>query len=262
MRLKNKRAIITGAARGIGAAIADLFIAEGAQILITDILLDEGHERAETLGDKAHFLKHDVSSSDDWDQVMAYCKELFGGVDILVNNAGILIFEALETLSPEAVKHILEVNLYGTIIGTQAVGRVMIEQGNGGSIINMSSADGLSAANGLGAYVASKWGVRGFTKAAALEFGLHNIRVNSIHPGGVDTPMANPTSLPRDKFNLGFKPYAAQRGCSPVEIAHAALYFACDDSAYCMGAELAIDGGLTAGHYYFGFPGAPDLNFR
>ncbi len=260
-KLSNKNALITGGARGIGAAIARLFVAEGAQILITDILTDEGQALADELGDAARFIMHDVSDPAAWETAITYMQEQFGDPDILVNNAGILKFETLENLSPQDIKNILDVNLYGTILGTQIVGRVM-QNNKSGTIINMSSADGLSAANALSAYVGSKWGVRGFTKAAALELGLHNIRVNSVHPGGINTPMANPANVSPENFDLGFKVYAAQRGGNPEEVAHAVLYFATDDSQYCMGAELAVDGGLTAGHYYFGLPGAPNPNAK
>jgi len=256
-KLDGKTALVTGAARGIGAAIAKLFVNEGANVVLTDILEAEGQALADELGSKAHFMAHDVSDEGTWEHVLNETVATFGKLDILVNNAGLLMFKAIEDLSVNDMRKQINVNLIGTMIGTQLAGKIMTNQGHGGSIVNMSSADGLSAANGLSAYVASKWGIRGFTKAAALELGLHNIRVNSIHPGGVDTPMANPMNYERDKFDMGFKVYAAQRGCAPEEIAHAALYFASDDSRYCMGSELAVDGGLTAGHYYFGFPGAP-----
>lgn len=261
-RLHNKTALITGGARGIGAATAKLFVDEGAHVVIGDVLDEAGKALQDALGPTATYLHHDVRNENDWARAIELCRSHGNGLDILVNNAGILIFKELIALSAQEIKDILDINLLGTIIGTQKAGQEMITQGRGGSIINMSSADGLSAANGLAAYVASKWGVRGVTKAAALELGLHNIRVNSIHPGGVDTPMANPFGAEREQFDAGFKIYAAQRGCDPMEVAHAALYFASDEAAYCMGAELAIDGGLTAGHYYFGFPGAPNARIK
>lgn len=257
MRLGGKTAIITGGARGIGAAICELFVKEGACVIITDVLDAEGQELAQKLGDKTVFLQQDVRDEVRWQAILGEATTKFSAPDILVNNAGVLHFSALEDFKTEDIRRILDVNLYGTILGTQIVGKAMKETG-GGSIINMSSADGLSAANGLGPYVASKWGVRGFTKAAALEFGPHKVRVNSIHPGGVDTPMANPSEVKREHFDMGFKVYAAQRACDPMEIAHGALYFASDESGYCMGSELAIDGGLSTGHYYFGMPGAPE----
>jgi 3alpha(or 20beta)-hydroxysteroid dehydrogenase len=132
-----------------------------------------------------------------------------------------------------------------------------LERAGGGSIVNMSSADGISGANALTAYCASKFGVRGFTKAAALELGPRGIRVNSIHPGGILTPMSNPQNLPREVYDRGYWIYPAQRAGEPADIGAAAAYLASDDARYCYGTELSVDGGLNAGHYYMAMPGAP-----
>jgi 3alpha(or 20beta)-hydroxysteroid dehydrogenase len=132
-----------------------------------------------------------------------------------------------------------------------------LERAGGGSITNMSSADGIAGANSLTAYCASKFGVRGFTKALALELGPRKIRVNSIHPGGIVTPLSNPGNVPREHYDQGFKIYPAQRAGDPHDIGAAAAYLASDDASYCMGTELLVDGGLVAGHYYASMPGAP-----
>jgi len=260
MKLKDKTAIISGGSRGIGGACVELFAEECANVVIGDVLEAEGKALADKLGDKVVFKRLDVTQEESWADAVATAEAQFGGVDILVNCAGILTFNHVADLTAEEVRKTLDINLYGTIIGTQAVIPPMRKRG-AGSIVNISSTDGLIGSNAHAAYIASKWGVRGFTKAAALELGLENIRVNSIHPGGVDTPLANPMNEEREEYNKRFVTFAAQRACDPTEIAQGVLFFASDDGSYCMGSELAIDGGLTAGLYYYGHPGAPDIKF-
>lgn len=255
-RLDGRLALVTGGARGIGEAIARRFVDEGAKVVITDVLDEEGAALAEALGASASYHHHDVSSLDQWSAVLAQVESAHGRLDCLVNNAGILKFSLLEELSEEDVRKIIEVNLLGTIFGIQSC-VPMLERDGGGSIINMSSADGLTGGNGVAAYCASKFGVRGYTKAAALELGPRGIRVNSIHPGGIFTKMANPSGLSREQYDQGYWIYPGQRAGDPEEIGAAAAYLASDDAAYCFGTELAVDGGLTAGHYYMGVPGAP-----
>ena len=255
-RLLGKTAIVTGGARGIGEAIVRRFVDEGAQVMITDILYDEGQALADEIGDSAIFQNHDVASSTAWSEVLEACEQKFGKVDILVNNAGILKFSRLDDLSEEDIRRIIDVNLIGTILGTQAA-IPFLERAGGGSIVNMSSADGISGANALTAYCASKFGVRGFTKSAAMELGPRGIRVNSIHPGGILTPMANPMNAPRELYDKSYWIYPAQRSGEPADIGAAAAYLASDDSKYCYGTELSVDGGLNAGHYYMKMPGAP-----
>lgn len=255
-RLSGKVALVTGGARGIGEAIVRRFVEEGASVVITDILDDDGAALAEELGDAASYRHLDVTSSEEWAATLRAVEEQHGRLDSLVNNAGILMFSKVEDLPEKAVRKIIEVNLIGTIIGTQAC-IDLIERSGGGSITNMSSADGLTGGNGVAAYCASKFGVRGFTKACALELGPRKIRVNSIHPGGIFTDMANPQGLPRETYDKGYWIYPGQRAGDPSDIGAAAAYLASDDAAYCFGTELAVDGGLTAGHYYMGVPGAP-----
>ncbi len=255
-RLAGKTCLVTGGARGIGEGIVRRFVAEGAKVLITDVLIDEGQALADELGDVAEFSTLDVTSTTDWNRALELAEEKLGPLDCLVNNAGILKFARLDDLTEEDVRKIIDVNLIGTIMGTQAA-IPFIERNGGGSIINMSSADGISGANGLSAYCASKFGVRGFTKSVALELGPRGIRVNSIHPGGILTPMANPTNVPRELYDKGYWIYPAQRSGDVADIGAAAAYLASDDAAYCYGTELSVDGGLNAGHYYMSMPGAP-----
>ena len=256
-RLVGKVALVTGGARGIGEGIVRRFVAEGARVMITDVLVAEGQALADELGAAAAFMKHDVVSRAEWDAALAATEAKFGRLDILVNNAGVIVFKRLDDLTEADMRRIIDINLMGTMIGTQAA-IPALERAGGGSIINMSSADGIAGANSLTAYCASKFAVRGFTKAAALELGPRKIRVNSIHPGGIVTPLSNPTNVPRDQYDKGFRIYAAQRAGDPLDIGAAAAYLASDDAAYCIGTELSVDGGLNAGHYYMSMPGAPN----
>ena len=256
-RLVGKVALVTGGARGIGEGIVRRFVAEGARVMITDVLVAEGQALADELGAAAAFMKHDVVSRAEWDAALAATEAKFGRLDILVNNAGVIVFKRLDDLTEADMRRIIDINLMGTMIGTQAA-IPALERAGGGSIINMSSADGIAGANSLTAYCASKFAVRGFTKAAALELGPRKIRVNSIHPGGIVTPLSNPTNVPRDQYDKGFRIYAAQRAGDPHDIGAAAAYLASDDAAYCIGTELSVDGGLNAGHYYMSMPGAPN----
>ena len=258
-RLENKVAIVTGGARGIGEGIVRRFVEEGARVVIADVLEAEGRALAAELGDVTVFERLDVTSRAEWDRVIAATETHFGKVDSLVNNAGILIFKKLDDLSEDEMRRIIEVNLLGTMIGTQAIVPA-IERAGGGTIINMSSADGISAANGLSPYCASKFGVRGFSQSVALELGPRGIRVNTIHPGGIYTPLANQAGVTREMFDQGFRIYPAQRAGDPADIGAAAAFLASDDARYCIGTELSVDGGLNAGHYYMAVPGAPKLD--
>jgi 3alpha(or 20beta)-hydroxysteroid dehydrogenase len=255
-RLSGKVAIVTGAARGIGEGIVRRFVAEGAQVMITDMLAAEGQMLTDELVAATAFMQHDVVSRAQWDAVIAATETRFGRLDCLVNNAGVIVFKRLDDLSEAEMRRIIDINLIGTMIGCQAA-IPALERAGGGSIINMSSADGIAGANSLTAYCASKFGVRGFTKAAALELGPRKIRVNSIHPGGIVTPLSNPAGIPREQYDMGFRIYPAQRAGDPHDIGAAAAYLASDDASYCMGTELLVDGGLVAGHYYAAMPGAP-----
>lgn len=253
--LANKVALVTGGARGIGEATVRLLHARGAKVVFTDVLADEGNAVAASIGYGVEFMKHDVRNLDQWAAAVALAESKFGKLDILVNNAGIggAHFERLETVSLDVVRPMLDVNIVGTLLGIQAAVPAMRRSGSG-SIINLSSAQGMMSANALSVYSATKWAVRGLTKSAALELGP-KIRVNSIHPGGADTKMGNIMGLSLEEYSENMKNTPLRRACDTSEIAEGIVFFASDRSRFCTGAELAMDGGLTAGIYYAGLPG-------
>lgn len=255
-RLENKVAIITGGARGMGAQTSRLFVEEGATVVIADLLESEGQALAAELGDRASFRRLDVSDEDGWQRLVGETVERHGRIDVLVNNAAVLVFGAIEQLSKAEFERALSINLTGTFLGIHSVAPIMREQ-RSGSIVNISSVDGLRGVNALAAYVSSKWGVRGLTKVAALELGPHGVRVNSVHPGGVDTLMSNPTGTSREALAEQYRMVPLQRIGAPEEIARATLFLASDEASYCNGSELSVDGGMMAGFYYQGLPGSP-----
>lgn len=257
-RLKDKVVIITGGARGMGAATVRLFVSEGAKVLITDVLEAEGRALAAELGEHAAFLRHDVADEAAWQKVLAFAVERFGRVHVLVNNAGILLFRSLLETSKADYERVLSVNLTGMFLGLRTIAPHMIDNG-GGNIVNISSIDGMKGANGLAAYASSKWGIRGLTKVAAMELGHRGLRVNSVHPGGIDTVMTNPHAVAREQLDPHYTMVPMQRTGSPEEVAAATLFLASDDASYINGAEIAVDGGLVIGQYYQGFPGAPGV---
>jgi 3alpha(or 20beta)-hydroxysteroid dehydrogenase len=241
-RLSGKVTIISGAARGQGAAEARLFVAEGARVMIGDVLDAEGKEVAAGLGDAAEFVHLDVTDEASWQAAVGDAEARFGPVDVLVNNAGILGFERVDRIELTEFQRILEVNLQGTFLGIKSVVPSMKRAG-GGSIVNISSQAGLQGLPLLGAYVASKWGVRGLTKTAAIDLGHQGIRVNSVHPGGVDTPMIAGS----DTTGKAYQRLPVSRIGTTDDVAQAVLYLASDESSYVTGAELSVDGGATCG---------------
>lgn len=253
--LENKVALITGGARGIGEATVRLLHQNGARVLFTDVLVAEGEALASDIGDGVAFMKHDVREKEQWNEVVARAEAEFGRLDILVNNAGVggVHFEKLETIALDVVRSMLDINFIGTLLGIQAVIPAMRRSG-AGSIINISSSQGMLSANALSVYCATKWAVRGLTKSAALELGP-TIRVNSIHPGGANTKMGNVRGVSLEEYSKGMANTPLRRACDPVEIAEGIMFFASDHSRFCTGAELAVDGGLTAGIYFAGLPG-------
>jgi len=257
-RLQGKVAIVTGGARGMGAATSRLFVAEGAKVAISDLLDEAGAALAAELGQAARFYRHDVSSEADWSGLVSAVEADLGPVDVLVNNAGILLFKTLLETTREEYEKVLGVNLVGEFLGIKAVGPGMVARGRG-AIVNISSVDGMKGANGLAAYSSSKWGVRGLTRVAALELGHKGIRVNSVHPGGVDTIMTNHDSRSRAEVDERFGNVPLQRVGAPEEVAQATLFLASDEASYLTGAEIAVDGGMLTGQYYEGFPGAPGV---
>lgn len=254
-RLKNKVALITGGASGIGLATAIHFAREGAAVVIGDIDAEKARAEADRLASEGLAIGHaaqDVTSEADWDRVMDDVVRQHGHLDILVNNAGIACFGDAETASLANWRFVLEVNLDSVFLGTRKAISAM--KHDGGSIINVSSIEGIIGEKNLAAYNASKGGVRIFTKSAALLCADHGypIRVNSIHPGYVTTPMVSGglSTLPAEKAaemqNDIVSRIPMGRMADPAEIARAILFLACDDSSYMTGSELVIDGGYTA----------------
>lgn len=243
-RLDGKVAIISGGARGQGEAEARLFAAEGAQVLIGDVLVHDGSRVAESLGGAAAFVHLDVRSEADWAAAVEHAREAWGRIDVLVNNAGIFRAGALTQTAPDQWHHVMEVNATGVYLGMRAVAPVMMAQ-RSGSIVNVSSVAGLRGSGVAFAYGASKWAVRGMTKSAAQELAGYGVRVNSVHPGIIDTAMlAEFDALGiresvRERIPLG-------READAIEVARLVLFLASDDSAYSTGAEFVIDGGMTA----------------
>lgn len=244
--LAGTRVLITGGARGQGACEATLFAASGAKVLICDVLEAEGMMLAHELGDAAAFTTLDVTRSDDWAAAVELAESELGGLDVLVNNAGIVRAAPLETMSLEDYRSVIEVNQIGCFLGMQAVVEPMSRAG-GGSIVNISSVAGMKGVAGVMGYVASKWAIRGMTKAAALELGVHGIRVNSVHPGTVDTDMVNGPEFADVDRAAFFKDMPVPRIAAPEDIATMVAFLASDASAYCTGGEFVVDGGDLAG---------------
>jgi 3alpha(or 20beta)-hydroxysteroid dehydrogenase len=237
-RLDGKVAVITGGARGQGAAEGALFAGEGAVVYLTDVLVDDGEKAAASSG--ATFIEHDVTDPGQWRAVVDRVVTEQGRLDVLVNNAGILHWATMTETPLDVWQRVLAVNQTGVFLGMQAVAPQMKEQ-RSGSIVNISSIGGLRGASPCFAYGATKWAVRGMTKGAAQELGPFGIRVNSIHPGIIDTPMMADMPLSDLAARVPLGRYA-----SADEVAKLALWLASDDSAYASGAEFVLDGGQTA----------------
>lgn len=249
-RLAGKVAIVTGAARGQGAEEAKLFVAQGAKVVLGDVLVDEGKALAESLGDAATFVPMDIREPAQWAAAVD-AAESFGPLNVLVNNAAVVHFASIVDTTLEDYRRVIDINQVGTFLGIQAVIEPMKRAG-GGSIINVSSIDGLQAKNGIIAYAASKWAIRGMTKVAAIELGHHGIRVNSLHPGGINTVMGNPTGY--EKIDDFYKSYPIPRAGRPEEMAQLALFLASDESSYSTGSEFVADGGWNAGEFQKALP--------
>jgi 3alpha(or 20beta)-hydroxysteroid dehydrogenase len=245
-RLSGKVALITGAAGGQGAAAAKRFVQEGAQVVIGDVRDEDGKALADEIG--AHYRHLDVSDEDEWTAAVAEVREVYGPPAVLVNNAGILHFAPLHETKLSDYLRVVQVNQVGTFLGMRAVVPGMVEAG-GGSIINTSSIEGLRAAPLLTAYTASKFAIRGMTKVAALELAGKGVRVNSVHPGMIETGLL-PTALGGQPVDLAFaaKRVPMKRVGQPGEIAELVVFLASDESSYCTGAEFVADGGVTAAH--------------
>jgi 3alpha(or 20beta)-hydroxysteroid dehydrogenase len=249
-RLDGKVAIVTGGAQGQGAAICRGFVAEGAKVVVADIAVDEGELLAKELGDGAVFCRHDVTSEDDWESAVAAARTAFGPVDVLVNNAGILMFAELTATSLQDYERVIRINQVGTFLGMRSVVASMGEAG-GGSIVNTSSIEGLGGMPFLVAYSSSKFAIRGMTKAAAMELGSKGIRVNSVHPGMIDTAMTRVHGGDA-AMEWGGQRVALKRVGVPEDVVGMYVFLASDESSYCTGAEYAVDGGATATHAFGG----------
>jgi 3alpha(or 20beta)-hydroxysteroid dehydrogenase len=251
-RLDGKVALITGGARGMGKSHARHFVAEGARVVIGDVLDERGEAVAAKLGAHAcRYTHHDVTSEQDWARAVATAVTDFGRLDVLVNNAGVLRRSRIADMPLAEFRAVLDVNVVGCWLGIKHVIAPMTAAG-GGSIVNISSIEGMTGAAGLSAYSASKFAVRGVTKAAAQELGQFGIRVNSVHPGGVLTPM---TIAAAEGFTdvdpVAFlKTMPLPRLAEPIEISRLVAFLASDESSYSTGAEFVADGGILSGPGY------------
>ncbi|ORA11955.1 glucose 1-dehydrogenase [Mycobacterium arosiense] len=243
-RLDGKVALITGGARGMGAAEARLFVEHDAKVVLADVLDAEGEVLAKELGSAARYVHLDVTAESSWARGVQEAVSAFGGLDVLVNNAGLAYLAPIVDTTPEEYMRIVSVNQIGVFLGMRA-GIPAMTRSRRASIINISSVEGLAGSPGAVAYTASKFAVRGMTKVAALELATLGIRVNSIHPGGVLTPMVEQIGgTPMVKTVEPLIPM--HRLAEPEEIARLALFLASDESSYCTGAEFVADGGMTA----------------
>ncbi len=248
--LDGKVAIITGGSAGQGAAAARRFVEEGARVVIADIADEQGKALAVELGESACYRHLDVSSEADWKTVVDEVVQNHGKVDILVNNAGILFFSALADTTLEQYERVIRINQIGTFLGMRAVVKPMIAAG-GGSIINTSSIEGLAAVPMLTAYSSSKFAIRGMTKVAAVELGPQGIRVNSVHPGMIDTKMVSHAAGGAEiDLTQPARKVALRRMGQPEEVAELLVFLGSDKSSYCTGAEFVVDGGATATHAF------------
>jgi len=243
-RLDGKVAIVTGGARGQGAAEARLFASEGATVVVTDVLTGEGEAVATEI--QGLFLAHDVSSETAWQETVQRTLDAYGRIDVLVNNAGIFRRARLLATTLADYRRVIDVNQVGVFLGMQAVAPTMIAQ-RSGAIVNISSIAGFLGAAGAFAYGASKWAVRGMTKAAGIELAKHGVRVNSIHPGMIDTEMMTEvTGGDAERFERIERTVPLRRVAAPEEVAKLALFLASDESAYCTASEFVVDGGVIA----------------
>ena len=248
-RLAGKVAFISGGARGMGASEAQLFIDEGAKVVISDVLDDAGEQTAKRLspdGSACRFIHHDVTKEEDWEKAIAFTIATFGQLDCLVNNAGIFERGSILDTTLADFRRTIDINEVGVFLGMKAVAPHMVGRKTG-SIINISSVAGLDGTPGFVAYGASKWAVRGMTRGVAKELAPFGVRVNSIHPGIIDTPMLQTfdaagegvREMVRTRIPLGYE-------AEPIHVARLALYLASDDSAYSTGSEFKVDGGWSA----------------
>jgi 3alpha(or 20beta)-hydroxysteroid dehydrogenase len=238
-RFENTVAFVTGGARGMGASHVRGLVAEGAKVVFGDILDEEGKALEEELGDSTLYVHLDVTQPSQWADAVSTTEKMFGPIDLLVNNAGIVAFGPVETTTPEEFKRVIDINLFGTWLGMHTVIPSM-RKIDKGVIINVSSTAGMMGYANIGAYSASKWGVRGLTKAAAMELGTYGIRVVSVHPGPIRTPMTD---------GIGDEMCETQpikRFGEPEEVTKLVLFLAAE-ATYSTGSEFVVDGGALLG---------------
>lgn len=252
-RLAGRVALITGSAQGQGEAEARRFAAEGARVLVTDVLVDAAAEVASSIGDAARWCELDVTDPEQWSVAVAHCVEVHGRLDILVNNAGVgPTPRVIERTTLEDHRRTMAINLDGVFFGIRAVIEPMraaeVRASGGGSIVNISSIDGIVGVPGMSSYASSKFAVTGLTRTAALELGRFGIRVNSIHPGVIASPMVAAASGEiRERLDRLMATQPIPRMGTPEEVANLALFLASNEASYCTGAQFVIDGGNLAG---------------
>jgi 3alpha(or 20beta)-hydroxysteroid dehydrogenase len=251
-RLDGKVALITGGARGMGKSHVRHFVAEGAKVIFGDVLDEQGQAVAGKLGaDDCRYVHHDVTSESDWAAAVATATDTFGRLDILVNNAGVLTFSPISEMPLAEFRRVLDINAVGCWLGMKSVIEPMKAAG-GGSIVNISSIEGLTGAAECSAYAASKFAVRGMTKAAAQELGKFGIRVNSVHPGGILTRMVLDTadSMDPERGERYMKALPLGRFGQSAEVSNLVAFLASDEASYSTGSEFVIDGGILSGPGY------------
>jgi 3alpha(or 20beta)-hydroxysteroid dehydrogenase len=254
--LNGKVAIVTGAARGVGAAIARRLALRGARVVLGDVRDEAGAAVAKEIGGAARYVPHDVTSPEQWQRIVAAALEPDGRLDVLVNNAAVLHLGAIGNTSEDVLRRLLEVNTVGPYLGIRAVLEPMRRAG-GGSIVNVGSIDALQGLNGVSAYAASKWALRGLTKSAAMELGRNGIRVNQVCPAGGNSEMYGPWFAKIAGFLAETRAYTENRaipGTAPFEaVADAVVFLASDASSHCTGMDLPVDGGAHVGNFSPGF---------
>jgi 3alpha(or 20beta)-hydroxysteroid dehydrogenase len=244
-RLEGKVAIVTGGSRGMGESTVRLLVEEGARVVIADVLDEPGQALAEELGDGVIFVHMDVTRKADWQNAVQAAEQL-GPLNVLVNNAAILFHSTIMDTTEEEFMRIVSINQLGCFLGMQSVFESMKANG-GGSIINVSSIDGLQSKNSLVAYSSTKWAVRGMTKSAAIEMGKYGIRVNSVHPGGIYTAMHGSDFISEEDASKFYDKQAIPRVGQPREVAALTAFLASDEATYSTGSEFVADGGWNAG---------------